>query len=149
DKAGKVRVKAKAMSRLRFGRLELVMNRKTIAVAEAGDDFTAEIESTIDVNETGWISARCFEPEGEPFQRNGNDGEITPQFMQRAATTPVYFTLAGKRRTSEEAKAFFDDRLKQLASFYKNKAKFPDKEAENHAKGQAECARKHFDGIFE
>jgi hypothetical protein len=150
DGARKFRVKARAVSRLPFDRLELVMNAKTIASKKADSQtISAEINETIEISESGWISARCFQPDGTPISRPTMVGGIVPDFMQRAATSPVYFKVDGKRRCSEEAKAFFQGRLKNLAQFWEGKAKFPDDQAKARIDSQMAETMTYFDKVYE
>ncbi len=145
-----VRVVARSISRQTYDRLEIVYNGQTVATAlpGAGNDYEATIDQNLLLDESGWLSARTFQSSGQPSNRNGNDGEIRPVYMQRAATSPVYILKDGKRRSTAAAESFFDGRIRSLENFWLNTAQFPDAAAKAHAEEQLQATKDFFVELF-
>lgn len=86
-----IRIKAHALGRSDFRRLELVYNGRVVhAVRATGADgrFEAAMDYTLELDEPGWFAVRI------PWDNNRNAlGQVL-----RAHTSPVYVEIAGRRR---------------------------------------------------
>ena len=83
---GSLEVRAEAGCFVPLGVLELVVNGRVVAAAEARGARRVVLAETVAVTETSWIAARCAGAEGRPGSRLA------------AHTSPVYVNVAGSPR---------------------------------------------------
>ncbi len=95
--AGKVvRVKARAVSRLPFERLEIVLDGEVVAERTAANGREASFEGEIPVSRRGWLAARVAASALTPSNR-----------VVFAHTGPVYLDVTGAPPRRQEAAAEF------------------------------------------
>jgi hypothetical protein len=93
-----------------MARLEIIFKGRTVRTENGVGKLAADF--TIDIDETGWFSARAFE---KP--------DHTVRF---AHTSPVYVEVAGKAGIVRDDAKFFIDWIDREISFYKGLDGFRD-----------------------
>lgn len=109
---GLLRVSASAISRLPFGRVEILYNGEIVAEQGAWNNTEAKLEREIEVDRGGWIAARV-------------SGGIKTHagFTVFAHTSPVYVRVDGTpHRHAEAAGAFVDEIEGSMRLIHKNYA---------------------------
>jgi hypothetical protein len=101
-KAGTVRVGARALGRVDFGRIELVQNGKVITRRtshKVGGHYEAELSTTLKIAGPCWLALRTPPP---PVKGDKSLTEAVPRNeLGRdlfSHTSPIYVTVAGKSR---------------------------------------------------
>lgn len=107
DKPSSVQVRAKAIGRGDFKKLQLVLNGKVIReVARRPEErhFVAELQEAIDVSESGWLALR-IPTEGEYRIRARLKGVGTNMLGKTlfAHTSPIYLSIDGREVFRPEA----------------------------------------------
>lgn len=131
---GALRISASAISRLPFGRIEIVYNGEVVAEQSALKDNTeAKLEREIHVDSGGWIAARI-----------SSSSKTHAGFTVFAHTSPVYVRVDGTpHRRAEAAGAFVDEIETSMRLVRKNYA-FANDADRALAIGQFEAGRAVF-----
>ena len=136
---GRLRVAARAVSRIRFERLEIVHDGHVVADQTSNSPrpgiTEARLEREILVQEGGWIAARV------------TGGEKTyagyPAF---AHTSPVYLRIPNTRYWRSEAKGAFIDEIEESKRLIRKSFKFASDAERAIAVGRFEEAQRKFGG---
>jgi hypothetical protein len=108
-----LKVRASALSRVPFERLEIVHDGDVIAQQNAVNQRYASVEHEIAVNRGGWIAARV----------SGNT-KTHAGFQVYAHSSPVYFRVAGAPFRRASAAGAFIDEIEDSKRFIRNSYKF-------------------------
>lgn len=96
---GPLKVRVRAISRIAFERIEIVINGQVVGEQSAIEGREALLEREFSIDRGGWIAARCF-------SRTKSHGGATVF----AHTSPVYLRMEGTpHRIAEAAGAFIDE----------------------------------------
>jgi hypothetical protein len=130
---GALRISASAISRLPFGRIEIIYNGEIVAEQSALKDTEAKLEREIHVESGGWIAARI-----------SSSSKTHAGFTVFAHTSPIYVRVDGTpHRRAEAAGAFVDEIETSMRLVRKNYA-FANDADRALAIGQFEAGRKVF-----
>lgn len=136
---GVVKVSARAISRIAFDRIEIVVDGRVVAEQlswtrpQRPGVTEANIEREIEVEEGGWIAARI----------SGREKTYAgyPAF---AHTSPVYLRVAGAPHRKAEAVGGFVDEIERSARMVRKKFRFASDADRAVALGRFEEARRKF-----
>jgi hypothetical protein len=128
--AASIDVRAEARSLVPFDALEVVRNGAVVAQAGASAAGTdAVVETVLDCDGPGWLAARCWGPDFDPYCCIG------------AQTSPVYVLIAGEtRRPDAAALVPFFLGLDRMLEWVAREARCDDKQRQRLA-GVFEAAR--------
>jgi hypothetical protein len=129
--SGRLRVKASAVSRLPFDRLQIVRDGVVVAEQAAVDRREANLEREISVDQGGWIAARIE----SSAKTHAGSGVF-------AHTSPVYYRLPGTPHRRAEAAGAFIDEIEESVRYVRKSYKFASQADQAVALGRFEAARK-------
>ena len=110
EASGPVSVRARAISRLPFDRLEIVRDGRVVAEQSAADQREAALERELAVDRGGWIAARV-----------ASRAKTHAGYGVFAHTSPVYLRVQGTpSRRAEAAGAFIDEIETAMRDIRKN-----------------------------
>src|SRR5262249_10074972 len=109
----RLRVKARAISRLPFDRLQIVRDGVIVAEQAAVNRREASLEREIPVEQGGWIAAR--------IESSAKTHALTGVF---AHTSPVYYRVQGAPFRRAEAAGAFIDEIEESMRFIRKSYKF-------------------------
>ena len=127
----RLRVKAQAISRLPFDRLQIVRDGVVVAEQSAVNRREASIEREIPVEQGGWIAARVE-----------SSAKTHAAFGVFAHTSPVYYRVEGTPARRAEAAGAFIDEIEESIRFIRKSYKFASEADKAIAVGRFEEARK-------
>ena len=127
----RLRVKARAISRLPFDRLQIVHDGVVVAEQAAVNRREASLEREIPVEQGGWIAAR--------IESSAKTHALTGVF---AHTSPVYYRLEGTPFRRAEAAGAFIDEIEESVRYIRKSYKFASEADKAIALGRFEAARK-------
>lgn len=138
---GPLRVSARAISRIRFDRIEIVVDGKIVAdtasYSRRPGVTEARIEREIDVEQGGWIAARI------------TGGEKTyAGYAAFAHTSPVYLRLEGTPFRKAEAVGAFVDEIERSTRIMRKRFKFASDADRATAAGRFEEARRRLAALL-
>jgi hypothetical protein len=128
----KLTVKARARSGFPLARVELLYNGQVAATLPlAGDELSAILEQTLEVNRSGWLALRASGP-GNP------SSAVAPLF---AHTAPIYVEVAGAPVRARGDALFFLKWIEELALQVRSRDRIPNEELRRHVESQLDAAR--------
>jgi hypothetical protein len=127
----RLRVKARAISRLPFDRLQIVRDGVVVAEQAAVNRREANLEREIPVEQGGWVAAR--------IESSAKTHALTGVF---AHTSPVYYRLEGTPFRRAEAAGAFIDEIEESVRYIRKSYKFASEADKAIALGRFEAARK-------
>jgi hypothetical protein len=127
----RLQVKARAISRLPFDRLQIVRDGVVVAEQAAVNRREAMLEREIPVEQGGWIAARVE-----------SSAKTHALFGVFAHTSPVYYRLEGTSSRRAEAAGAFVDEIEQSVRFIRKSYKFASEADKAVALGKFEAARR-------
>lgn len=130
---GRLRVKASAVSRIAFERLQIVWNGEVVAEQAAWNQKEAVIEREIAVGRGGWLAARV-----------SGDTRTHVGYRVFAHTSPVYYRLEGTPFRSAEAAGAFIDEIEESARFLKKHYQFASQADQALALGRFEAGKRAY-----
>jgi hypothetical protein len=133
DPAEPLRVKARAVSRLPFERIEIVRDGEVIAEQAAVEMREVVLEREIPVTHGGWIAARIA---GRTKTHAG--------FTVFAHSSPVYYRVANTPSRRAEAAGTFIDELEESVRFIRKNYRFASDADRAVALGRFEQARLYY-----
>lgn len=128
---GPLKVRVRALSRIAFERIEVVINGRVVAEQNAIEGREATLEREFEVDQGGWIATRAI-------SRTKSHGGATVF----AHTSPVYFRLPGTNHRLAEAAGAFVDEIEQSQRFIRKIYKFASDADRATAMGRFEEARR-------
>jgi hypothetical protein len=126
----RLQVKARAISRLPFDRLQIVRDGVVVAEQAAVNRREANLEREIPVDQAGWIAARVE-----------SSAKTHALFGVFAHTSPVYYRVEGTPARRAEAAGAFIDEIEQSVRFIRKSYKFASEADRAVALGRFEAAR--------
>jgi hypothetical protein len=129
--SGPLRVKARAISRLPFDRLQIVRDGLVVAEQSAVNRKEANLEREIAVEQGGWIAAR--------IESSAKTHAGTGVF---AHTSPVYIRVEGTPFRRAEAAGGFIDEIEESVRYVRKSYKFASEADKAIALGRFEASRK-------
>jgi hypothetical protein len=130
DVSGRVHVKARALSRLPFDRLQIVQDGIVVAEQGAVDRREANLEREIQVEQGGWIAARIE-----------SSAKTHAMFGVFAHTSPVYYRVPETRWRRAEAAGSLVDEIEQSVRWIRKSYKFASQADQALVIGRFEAAR--------
>jgi hypothetical protein len=101
------------ISRLPFGRIEVIYNGEVIAERSARDRRTVQVEEEVNVSRGGWIVARV-----------AGGGQTHAGSTVFAHTSPIYVRIPGTpQRRAEDAGSFIDE-IEESIQFIRKSYRF-------------------------
>ena len=132
----RLRVKARAISRLPFDRLQIIQDGAVVAEQVANNRREAVLEREIPVEQGGWIAARVE-----------SSAKTHAAFGGFAHTSPVYYRVTNTPfRRAESAGAFVDE-IEASVRYLKKNYKFASEADKAIAMGRFEAARKIYGAL--
>lgn len=138
DPAQPLVVRARALSRLPFDALEIVLNGEVVAEQSAGDGREATLEREIAVSRGGWLAARVRASDKTQAGR--------PVF---AHTSPIYFSVPDTARRSARAAGALIDELEKSIRFIRKNYSFASQADSAVAIGRFEEAKERYARIVQ
>ena len=132
----RLRVKARAISRLPFDRLQIVRDGTVVAEQTAVNRREAVLEREIPVEQGGWIAARVE-----------SSAKTHAAFGVFAHTSPVYYRLPDAPFRRAEAAGAFVDEIEESVRYLRKNYKFASQADKAVALGRFEVARKIYGGL--
>jgi hypothetical protein len=126
----RLQVKARAISRLPFDRLQIVRDGVVVAEQAAVNRREANLEREIPVDQAGWIAARVE-----------SSAKTHALFGVFAHTSPVYYRVEDTPARRAEAAGAFIDEIEQSVRFIRKSYKFASEADRAVALGRFEAAR--------
>jgi len=126
-----LQVKARALSRLPFNRLQIVRDGVVVAKQAAVNRREAILEREIQVEQGGWIAARVE-----------SSAKTHALFDVFAHSSPVYYRVEGTPSRRAEAAGAFVDKIEQSVRFVRKSYKFASEADKAVALGRFEAARR-------
>ena len=134
----KVRVRAESQSRMPYQVRELIVNGKVVASAKPeGDHFSARIDTTLDLDRSGWIAARSYGREMLPYGGPPGHWFRMPVF---AHTNPVWVTIEGRPATCGETPRLFLEQIEYQRRYVLHEGRYQSEAARQHALHQIDRA---------
>jgi hypothetical protein len=133
DTEGPLRIRARAVSRVPFERLEIVCNGEVVADQPAVEMREVIMEREIPVSRSGWIAARAA---GKTKTYAG--------FTVFAHTSPVYFKVANTPARRAQAPGAFIDEIEESVRFIRKNYRFAGDADRATALGRFEQARRYY-----
>lgn len=127
----RLQVKARALSRLPFDRLQIVRDGVVVAEQAAVNRREASLEREIPVEQGGWIAARVE-----------SSAKTHALFGVFAHSSPVYYRVDGTPSRRAEAAGAFVDEIEQSVRFIRKSYKFASEADKAVALGRFEAARR-------
>jgi hypothetical protein len=127
----RLQVKARALSRLPFDRLQIVRDGVVVAEQAAVNRREASLEREIPVEQGGWIAARVE-----------SSAKTHALFGVFAHSSPVYYRVEGTPSRRAEAAGAFVDEIEQSVRFIRKSYKFASEADKAVALGRFEAARR-------
>src|SRR5262249_39958613 len=127
----RLRVKARAISRLPFDRLQIVRDGVVVAEQSAVNRQGGDLERELPVEEGGWIAARTR----SSGTTQGGKGVFEP-------SSPVYYRREGTPCRRAEAAGGFIDEIEESVRYVRKSYKFASQADKAIALGRFEAARK-------
>jgi hypothetical protein len=127
----RLQVKARAISRLPFDRLQIVRDGVVVAEQAAVDRREAILQREIPVEQGGWIAARVE-----------SSAKTHALFGVFAHTSPVYYRVDGTSSRRAEAAGAFVDEIEQSVRSIRKSYKFASQADQAIALGRFEAARR-------
>ena len=127
----RLQVKARALSRLPFDRLQIVRDGVVVAEQAAVNRREAILEREIPVEQGGWIAARVE-----------SSAKTHALFGVFAHSSPVYYRVEGTPSRRAEAAGAFVDEIEQSVRFIRKSYKFASEADKAVALGRFEAARR-------
>jgi hypothetical protein len=127
----RLQVKARALSRLPFDRLQIVRDGVVVAEQAAVNRREAILEREIPVEQGGWIAARVE-----------SSAKTHAHFGVFAHSSPVYYRVEGTPSRRAEAAGAFVDEIEQSVRFIRKSYKFASEADKAVALGRFEAARR-------
>ena len=134
DQGGKLRVKARAVGRLDFREIQIVVNGEVVKKIEShpvGQHFEADLDFEHDANEPCWITLRTPPPTAKKDSDVPNTNQVTNACGRElfAHTSPIYVNIGGAGVWNQQvAQKFLADMEANHAYIAKN-GQFPDQQA--------------------
>jgi hypothetical protein len=129
----RVRVRARALSRLPFERLEIVQDGRVVAEQGAVNRREAVLERELPVEHGGWMAARV-----------AGGGKTHANFTVFAHTSPVYLRVQDTPHRRAEAAGAFVDEIEASMRFVRKRYKFAKEADRALALGRFEAGRQVF-----
>jgi hypothetical protein len=133
DAEGPLRVKAKAISRLPFDRLEIVRDGEVVAEQPAINLREAVLEREIPAARGGWIAARV-----------SSQTKTHAGFGIFAHSSPIYFRVSNTSSRRAEAAGAFIDEIEESVRFIRKSYRFASDADRAIALGRFEKARRFY-----
>ena len=127
----RLKVKARALSRLPFDRLQIVRDGVVVAEQAAVNRREAILEREIPVEQGGWIAARVE-----------SSAKTHALFGVFAHSSPVYYRVEGTPSRRAEAAGAFVDEIEQSVRLIRKSYKFASEADKAVALGRFEAARR-------
>ncbi|MGH9840278.1 MAG: CehA/McbA family metallohydrolase [Blastocatellia bacterium] len=108
-----LKVAARAISRLPFDRLEIVLNGEVVAERSARNQREARLEEEIPIERSGWIAARV-----------ASGSKTHTGYTVFAHSSPVYLNVQGTPSRRAEAAGKFVDEIEGAISFIRKRYRF-------------------------
>ncbi len=141
----KVKVTARARSRMPYKTLEIIHNGKVVASSSPqGEHFAASLEAEVEVERSGWIAARCYGREMLPYGGPPGHWFRMPVF---AHTNPVWINVDGKPTDPGNAPELFLEQIEYARNYVLHEGRYPSDEARQHALDQIEQAVAVYRGL--
>ena len=129
----RLRIQARAISRLPFDRLEIVHDGEIVAGQPANDLGEAAIEREIPIAHGGWLAARV-----------SSSTKTHAGYKVFAHSSPVYVRVAGTPPRRAESAGVFIDEIENSVRFIRKNYRFASEADRAIALGRFESARQHF-----
>jgi len=133
DTEGPLRLRARAVSRVPFERLEIVCDGEIVADQPAVEGREVIMEREIPVSRSGWIGARVA---GKTRTYAG--------FTVFAHTSPIYFRVANTPARRAQAAGAFIDEIEEAVRYIRRKYRFTSEADRAVAIGRFEEARQFY-----
>jgi len=130
---GPVRIRARAISRLPFDRLEIVQDGAVVAEQSPDERHAAGIEREIAMARSGWLAARVA---GKTKTHAG--------YAVFAHSSPVYVRVAGTAPRRAQAAGAFIDEIEESVRFIRKNYRFAKDADRAVALGRFESARQYY-----
>lgn len=129
----RVRIKARALSRVPFERLEIVHDGEVIAAQPAADGLEARIEREIGVTNDGWVAARV-----------GGSAKTARGYDLYGHTGPVWLKAGRPPRRRAESAAWFVSDIQRSMEFIRKSYRFAKEADMALALGRFEQGRRFY-----
>ena len=130
---GRLRIQARAISRLPFDRLEIVHDGEIVAAQPANDLGEASIEREVPLPHGGWLAARV-----------ASNTKTQAGYKIFAHSSPVYVRVAGTPSRRAESAGIFIDEIEDSVRFIGKNYRFAKDADRALALGRFESARQHY-----
>lgn len=134
--ASRLRVTARALSRLAFDKIEIVMNGEVVAEQHALRGRESKLEAEIPIDRGGWIAARVV-----------SATKTHANFRVFAHTSPIYLRVADAPFRFAQAAGSVVDELENSMRFVRKIYKFSSDADRATALGRFEEARRRYAGL--
>jgi hypothetical protein len=130
---GRVEIRAGALSRLPFDRIEVVHDGEVAAAVNSRDGRTASLETAIEFKTPGWAAARVI---GSKITHGG--------FRVFAHAGPVYLNSPGLPKRQQESARRFETELGESISYIQRTYRFRSNAESAIAIGRFHQAQQHY-----